>query len=131
MFSGLSLAEISIIAAVQLPLHKAELQRFRQIASPSPSWNDSDCLRGVHFDGLDYYDLWESDEDAKILRSTGRLSDAFQRHYGLMSRPYDGKPSLVMLKKELSDLEGCPPQSITAEPMDDALVCVSLKLSVR
>ena len=129
VFSGLSLAEISIIAVIQLPLHKAELQRFREIGSPS--WNDSDSLQNVHFDGFHDHDLWESDEAANILRSAGRLSDIFQRHYGLMSRPYDGKPSLVRLKKELSDLEGYPPRSITAGPMEDALVCVSIRLSVR
>lgn len=128
VFSGLSLAEISMIAVIQLPLHEAELHRFRQIASPS--WNDSDSLRDVHFDGFHDYDLWESDEAAKILRSSGRLSDVFQRRYGLMSRPYDGKPSLVRLKEELSDLEGYPPRTITAAPMDDVLVCVSLRLGV-
>lgn len=118
VFSGLSLAGIPVIAVIHLPLHNIELQRFRQIASPS--WDDSDSLHNVKSGGFHDYDLWESAEVASILRSAGRLSDNFQRRYGLMSRPYKGKPSSVRLKEELSDLEGCP-RSITAGPVGDCI----------
>ncbi len=120
---------LSVIAVIQLPLHNVELQRFRQIASPP--WNDSDTQRNVQLDGFHDYELWDSAEAAHILRSAGRLSDTFQRRYGLVSRPYEGKPSLMRLKEEASDLEGRPPRSITAGPVEGTLVCVIIGRSAR
>lgn len=37
ILSGLSLAEISVIAVIKLPLYEPELIRFRRLASPSPA----------------------------------------------------------------------------------------------
>ena len=44
VLSGLSLVEMPVIAVVKLPLHEAELARFRHIASSS--WSCYDTVAG-------------------------------------------------------------------------------------
>ncbi len=51
VLSGLSLAEVSAVAVIKLPLHVPELQRFWNLASPSAM--STDTSPASHYDWLD------------------------------------------------------------------------------
>lgn len=127
VLSGLSLAEISVIAVIKLPLHKAELERFRRLASPS--WIAYGSVAGEYFAEFENYPLWQSEENDN-LRSAGRLPEDFQRRYGLLSRSNSGSPSMIRIAEECRALARDRSPSISVGPVGDALVRVSIQLDV-
>lgn len=120
MLSGLSLADISVIAVIKLPLYKAEVKRFRQIASSSCSRSDR-VARGF-MDDHPHRPLTQTHEN-------GRLhSEVFLRQYGLIqtTRDCESGGALETINRQLAQIGRDPPPSIAAGPVGDDLVRPSI-----
>jgi hypothetical protein len=129
ILSGLSLAQVSAIAIIKLPLYDPELRRFWTLASPM----STTATLAERYS----YETEDSILDPAGARSRPRRAEqdeAWLRYYGVV--PSDGSswriPSagsgwrsgaLKWIRKDLADLERDPPLSVVAGPIaDDDLV---------
>jgi hypothetical protein len=115
ILSGRSMAEISVIAVIKLPLYEAELERFRQFAlvtrdSSSPATGQS---------------LTEYHSPSSNSSQPQSLPESFFEEYGL-NYGYHGNPSLMKIKKELRDIACDPVSSISFGPTGDDLASTSI-----
>lgn len=100
ILSGLSLAQVSVIAVIKLPLYDSELRRFRALACPSSMSTTTKSAE-------DEEALWQDWlRDLDIIPSNGGGSNG----------------ALKRIKKELVDLEREPLSNIAAGPFGDDLV---------
>jgi hypothetical protein len=103
ILSGLSLANISIVSVIELPLHELELIPFHRLKSPPDDYYDVSHFRGALI----------------------HLTEEFKTLYGL--RPLAGSSgpghsALLRLRKELADISREPPDMIALGPIGDDMV---------
>ncbi|KAK3174234.1 hypothetical protein OEA41_001478 [Lepraria neglecta] len=131
VLSGVSMANISIIAVISLPLHEPEMRRFRQLMSPI-----NHVGLDVEFDNRSDDDFAESNglspsyllprSTREFPREYPHLTEDFLRYYGLFWNS-SGTPtahSLRRINKELNRMAHDPPSMCNAQPIGDDLVCL-------
>lgn len=131
VLSGLSLAAISVIAVIHLPLYVAELERFRKIASPSLAGPETPFDKNSSF---------FCSHSINRVECLPHLTKVYRSYYGLLTPPRDGEPSAWRLQEEWNDLQRKHPLSpraekpnvglVRVEPMDVGLVRVSISQGV-
>jgi len=135
VLSGLSMAEISVIAVISLPLYEPELRRFRQLVWPHhPSESGirfDDIFEIEDFDALEVEDSATSDLNPPFTSRSGLKPPArfqhdtkeFRRTYGLVwnsgGLPRGGVKKIL---KDLGDMSRNPPPLCSAGPIGDDMV---------
>lgn len=112
VLSGLSLTQISVIAVVSLPLYEPKLLRFGRLVSS----RNSETPGEWHFrDTIDLY---------------GHLTSEYRATFGLSAQRKDpgtkGSGAWKTINRQLINMEREPPSGISAGPIGDDLVCVSI-----
>jgi hypothetical protein len=129
ILSGLSLAQVSVIAVIKLPLHDSELRRFWALARPSSISTTTKLAE--QYSPLDLTEdkeaLYENEDS--ILNLAGAKSgprnltqDRLRNNRIVLSNRAGFSKILGRLNKELADLEREPLLNITVGPTEDNLV---------
>jgi len=101
ILSGLSLADISIVPIIELPLDELELIPFHRLTSPSDDYYDVSLFRSVLI----------------------HLTEEFKTLYGLTPLSSTGSNSaFLMLRNELADIGRDPPPMIALGLIGDNIV---------
>ena len=109
---GLSLARISVVAVIKLPLHEAELRQFRFVAFPSTT-NSTGTF-------------------SRIYPMAGGKDVEWLRHFGLMDKPLNlnisdyGRANLKRIGKELAGMARDPLPYCGAGPIGENMVCLPI-----
>ena len=135
VLSEVSMAIISVIAIISLPLHEPELKRFRQLVSPAA--HDTDLDPGAEV--LPDDELLSEPSGAgpstqirdRLLHTESHLTEEFRRHYGLFWDS-DGAPtasSSKNVKRQLAIFDRDPPSGCSTGPIGDDLVCFLVQMA--
>lgn len=123
VLSGVSMAQISVVAIISLPLHEVELQRFRQLLLPASEREPATFDDLIHplVPGSRTRSTQVPDEP---LDADSLIEEEFKRHYGLYWNSGGAPPASATscLEKQLSRLERNPSPWYSAGPAGDNMV---------
>jgi hypothetical protein len=136
--SGLSLAQVSTVAVIQLPLYQPELERFWRLASPSTMDSLSTLAEPSvsQQNSLGTYSGLFTGRRSQVQHEYPHHTDGWLREYGIISEwgitpGPDGtaRGTLTRIHKELKNIECDPPGMLSVGPIGDEMVYTTTSLS--
>ncbi len=138
VLSGISMAELSVIAVISLPLYEPELRRFRHLVSPVNQIGhdlgvDDETFNSFARPNPHVPSYLFPQFSRGISRENWLLKQEFLDHYGLHwnSGGTPGDHSLKSIERQLNQLVRNPPPMCTAQPIGDDLVCLFARVTCR
>lgn len=130
--SGLSLAQVSTVSVIQLPLYQSELERFQRLASPSATGplsalsDPSVAQRGSQ----GTYSALVIGRRSRVIQRDSTRSDGWLRQFGIVPEPNRtrGCP-YIRLYKEWIDITSDPSGTFLAKPISNNMVYSIASLS--